>query len=162
MKPKNICSFCLPAVTGVKGGNAPFFLRSVAHKTSACTKLIWACATLLFALCPLAGHAEEADLDAEPPQVRALLDEATTLELSPGNPDKIQRAAMLYCKASKLGSIEAQYRLGMLYFSGRGVQKSLSFASALFSQAAQRGHYQAADMLETVKLRTFKLPPCVA
>ena len=136
--------------------------RSVAHKASAYKQLIWVCAALVLALCPLPSRAEDADLAAEAPLVRTLLNEAATLESSMDNADKIRRAAALYCKASRFGSIEAQYRLGMLYFEGRGVAKNLDFASVLFSQAAQQGHYQALIMLdETVKLRTLKRPSCL-
>jgi TPR repeat protein len=114
-----------------------------------------------FMLFPLQGYAEEADLAEEAPQVRIMLDEAMMLELSESDPDKTRRASMLYCKASRLGSLEAQYRLGMLYFLGRGVPKNLNYASALFSQAAQQGHVKAQDMLETIKFRASKLPPCM-
>lgn len=141
--------------------DAPLACRSpVARKMDACKKWVWACAVLLFAMWALPGNAKNIDLAAEPPQVRALLNEAMELELS-GNPAKIRRAATLYCKASRHGSIEAQYRLGMLYLSGRGVPKNRDFASALFSQAAQQGHARALDMLEGVRLRTLKLPPCL-
>ena len=119
------------------------------------------CTALLLIACPLTSYAKEADLAAEPPQVLALLNEAMTLERSINNPGKIRRAATLYCKASRLGSTEAQYRLGLLYLYGRGMPKNPDFASALFSQAAQLGHAQALNMLEAVRLRSLKLPPCL-
>lgn len=122
---------------------------------------MWVCAALLVVCWPLSGHAIEDGLAAEPPQVRALLNEAMTLERSTNDTDKIRRAATLYCKASRLGSIEAQYRLGLLYLYGRGVPKNIDFASALFSQAAQQGHAKALNMLEAVRLRSLKLPPCL-
>ncbi|MDD5299126.1 MAG: hypothetical protein PHD65_01375 [Gallionella sp.] len=141
-----------------------FHAMTVAAGSDVCRKWLWLCAVLLLALCPLPGQAKDkdADLAAEPPLVRALLNEAATLESSADNPDKIQRAATLYCKASRYGSLEAQYRLGMLYFEGKGVPKDIDYASVLFSQAAQQGHYRALVMLdEAVKLRTLKLPPCL-
>lgn len=161
VKPKNLQSFGLQAMIGALCNASPFFLRSVAYRVFVSRKWIWVCASILFAVWPLPGHAKETDLAAEPRQVRALLNEAMTLERSMGDPGKIRRAASLYCKASRFGSIEAQYRLGLLYLSGRGVSKNLDFASALFSQAAQQGHAQALNMLEIVRLRSLKLPPCV-
>lgn len=126
-----------------------------------CNKWMWICAVLLFALFPLISHAQDTVWATEPPQVRALLNEAMALERSASNFAKIRRAATLYCKASRLGSIEAQYRLGLLYLYGRGVPKNIDFASSLFSQAAQQGHAKALNMLEAVRLRSLKLPPCL-
>lgn len=151
VKPKNLQLFNFRAMTVAAGSDV--------YK-----RWVWLCAALLIALCPLPGQAKDkdADLAAEPPLVRALLNEAATLESSTNNPGKIRRAAMLYCKASRYGSLEAQYRLGILYFEGKGVPRDLDYASVLFSQAAQQGHYQALVMLdEAVKLRTLKLPPCL-
>ncbi|MDD2916200.1 MAG: transglycosylase SLT domain-containing protein [Gallionella sp.] len=132
--------------------------------TGVCIKRIWACTVLAFALCPALVQAEQDDLSelaAEPPQVLALLKKAVTLELAVRNSHEMWNAAVLYCEASRLGSIEAQYRLGMLYAFGRGVPENRAFAAALFSQAAHQGHAQARDMLETVQLRTSELPGCV-
>jgi len=159
-------------VNVVKSGEAQAFdfqAKKVAGKgvaqvcwhTVVCNKWMWICAVLSLALFPLISHAQDTGLATEPPQVRALLNEAMVLELSTSNPGKIRRAAMLYCKASKLGSIEAQYRLGLLYLYGRGVPRNIDFASSLFSQAAQQGHAKALNMLEAVRLRSLKLPPCL-
>lgn len=134
------------------------------RRTGVCIKWIWACTVLVFALCPALVQAEQDDwseLAAEPPQVLALLKKAVALELAVHNSREMWNAAALYCEASRLGSIEAQYRLGMLYAFGRGVPENRAFAAALFSQAAHQGHAQARDMLETVQLRTSELPGCV-
>lgn len=134
------------------------------RKTGVCIKWIWACAALILSLWPILSHAEEddfSDLAADPPQVRALLAKAVTLELAVRNSDEMWNAAVLYCEASRHGSIEAQYRLGMLYAFGRGVPENRAFAAALFSQAAHQGHAQALDMLETVQIRTSELPACM-
>lgn len=122
---------------------------------------MWKCALLIFCLWPLPGYAVEDGLATEAPRVQALLSEAMALERHTNNPDKIRRAATLYCKASRLGSIEAQYRLGLLYYYGRGVSKNVDFATTLFSQAAQQGHAKALSMLETSRLRSLKFPPCL-
>ena len=121
----------------------------------------YACTALLFALWVSPCHAQDVDLAAEPPVVLALLNEAMSLERSTDDPDKMQRAVMLYCKASRYGSLEAQYRFGLLYLSGKGIQKNPDFAATLFSQASQQGYYKAMDMLETVKLRILELPSCL-
>lgn len=60
-----------------------------------------------------------------------------------------------------MGSIEAQYRLGMLYAFGRGVPESRDMAASLFSVAAAQGHAEAQNMLETIRLSSTLLPPCV-
>lgn len=142
--------------------------RSIMRRTGICKKWVCACAALVFAVWPLLSHAEEVHLSVladEPPRVRTLLEKAIKIELSVSNSSEMWRAATLYCEASRLGSIEAQYRLGMLYTFGRGVPKNRAFAAALFSQAAQQGHAQALDMLEAileiVPLRISELPACM-
>jgi TPR repeat protein len=97
----------------------------------------------------------------EPPRVQALLKKAMEIESSAGNSDNKRRAATLYCEASRSGSIEAQYRLGLLYVAGNGVPRNREFAAALFSIAAQHGHALAFDMLETVQFRSIELPACM-
>jgi TPR repeat protein len=160
VKAKNAQSFGLRIITGV-GVFASFHWRSVARYVGFTNKWLCACAVLWFALSPLTSHAQDIGLAVEAPQVRALLKEAMVLERSVNDPAKIRRAASLYCKASRLGSTEAQYRLGLLYLAGKGVPKNRDFASVLFSQAAQQGHARALDMLEGMRLRTLKLPPCL-
>lgn len=160
MKPENIQPFGFRLMT-VADSFLSFFCCAATCSAGLCNKWILACAIVMFALFPFAAHADETGLDVEAPQVRALLSEAMILERTINNPSKIRRAASLYCKASRLGSIEAQYRLGLFYLSGKGVQENRDFASVLFSQAAQQGHAQALDMLEGMRLRTLKLPPCL-
>lgn len=67
----------------------------------------------------------------------------------------------LYCKASRLGSAEGQYRLGMLYAFGKGVVENRALAASLFSSAALQGHLEAQNMLETIAISTTELPQCV-
>lgn len=97
----------------------------------------------------------------EPPQVLAQLYEAMQLEQAQHNPDKIKRAITLYCSASRAGSLEAQYRFGLLYLAGNAVPKNLAVAATLFSQASQQGHLKAMNMLENVQLRKLELPACL-
>ena len=78
-----------------------------------------------------------------------------------GSSEGFWQAARHYCRASKLGSSEAQYRLGMLYAYGKGVPADREFASSLFSIASNQGHDEAGNMLETIQFSGQKLPPCV-
>ncbi|MFZ9138286.1 MAG: transglycosylase SLT domain-containing protein [Hylemonella sp.] len=101
-------------------------------------------------------------LAAEPPALRQLLEQGNALES--GNDESGQstwQAAVHYCKAAGLGSIEGQYRLGMLYAFGQGVPQSRALAAALFSLAAANGHAQASQMLESTQFTSATLPPCV-
>src|SRR4051812_2939799 len=85
----------------------------------------------------------------EPPRIRSLLERAVTYERSRDELDGEWQAAKLYCEASRLGSAEAQYRLGMLYAFGKGVPENRALGASLFSLAAAQGHFYAQKMLET-------------
>jgi soluble lytic murein transglycosylase-like protein len=79
-------------------------------------------------------------------------------ELESSNP---WLAAIDYCEQARHGNTEAQYRLGVLYAFGLGVPENRQMAASLFSLAAQQGHHQAQDMLDTVQIKQTKLPDCV-
>lgn len=98
---------------------------------------------------------------SEPPQIRALLEKAVLSERSQQDLQGEWKAAGLYCEASRMGSAEAQYRLGMLYAFGRGVPKDRGLGASLFSVAASQGHFEAQKMLETINFTTTQLPECV-
>lgn len=102
-----------------------------------------------------------ASFEQAPPAIRALLDQAQGHERSADEVDGAWLAATRYCEAARLGSTEAQYRLGMLFAFGRGVAESREMAASLFSLAASQGHAQAQDMLETIRITSTLLPPCV-
>lgn len=87
---------------------------------------------------------------------RALLQKASRLEHS--NP---WQAASLYCTAAREGSTEAQFRLAMLFAFGQGVPEDRAIAASLLALAAQQGHLQATNMLETIQYSAEKLPDCV-
>ncbi len=95
------------------------------------------------------------------PKLDALMIKAANYESKSESHDNYWQAAAIYCEASKLGSIEAQYRLGMLYAFGKGVPENRAFAASLFSLASRQGHAKAFDMLETVHFKSQELPPCV-
>jgi soluble lytic murein transglycosylase-like protein len=100
-------------------------------------------------------------LDNEPPVIRQLLQDASRLESSMDEVEGEWQAARLYCQASRMGSAEAQYRLGMLYAFGKGVPQSQALGASLFTLASNQGHVQAQRMLETIALTSSELPPCV-
>lgn len=96
----------------------------------------------------------------EPPVIRGLLIKASGLAEDQYNLDATWKAANLYCEASRYGSAEAMYRLGMLYAFGNGVEKNRNYAANLFGLAAMHGHFEAQKMLETIEIRTLDTPPC--
>ena len=100
-------------------------------------------------------------LDEEAPAVRRLLEQASERESAAAAEDGAWQAAALYCEASRSGSLEAQYRLGMLYAFGQGVPESRPYAAALFSMAASQGHARANEMLDSIRLSSDALPACV-
>ena len=102
-----------------------------------------------------------ADDDSEhPPVIMSLLADASHLE-EDGKLDSYWTAANLYCNAARMGSTEAQYRLGMLYAYGKGVPQNRDYASTLFSIASRQGHHEAANMLENIQLKANTPPPCI-
>jgi hypothetical protein len=99
--------------------------------------------------------------DNEPPIIKDLLMRANVLVSDEVDPDGAWKAADMYCKASRYGSAEAVYRLGMLYAFGRGVPENRDYAANLFGIASTHGHYEAQKMLETIEIKTSATPPCV-
>lgn len=100
------------------------------------------------------------DLSGEPPLVQAWLEEGVALEARNSQPEQAWRVAWLYCQAARAGSAEGQYRLGMLYAFGQGVQANRAHAAALFHVAAALGHARAAAMLDSIELTSAELPRC--
>ncbi|EUJ09802.1 soluble lytic murein transglycosylase-like protein [Methylophilaceae bacterium 11] len=98
--------------------------------------------------------------DNEPPLVRGMLERASLL-LDEDEEEAAWKAADLYCQASRYGSAEGAYRLGMLYALGRGVPANRDYAANLFGIASAHGHAEAQKMLETVALTTQQAPACV-
>jgi soluble lytic murein transglycosylase-like protein len=72
------------------------------------------------------------------------------------------RANELYCRAARAGNPEAQFRLGWIYASGRGVPRDDGIAAALFATAAAQGHEHARRRLQSAPMRpSTALPPCL-
>lgn len=99
--------------------------------------------------------------DNEPPLVRSLLERATVMLEDEADQESAWKAANLYCEASRYGSAEGTYRLGMLYAFGRGVPPNRDYAANLFGIASAHGHAEAQKMLETIALTTRATPACV-
>lgn len=99
--------------------------------------------------------------DNEPPLVRSLLERATVMLEDEADHESAWKAANLYCEASRYGSAEGAYRLGMLYAFGRGVPANRDYAANLFGIASAHGHAEAQKMLETIALTTRATPACV-
>lgn len=96
----------------------------------------------------------------ELPQVRLMLERALAYERDADEYEGEWQAAILYCDASRLGSAEGQYRLGMLYAFGKGVPGDRALAASMFSLAASQGHAEAQKMLDTIQMTTSSLPAC--
>lgn len=92
----------------------------------------------------------------EPPAVARLLQEGDRAERG----SQFAKAAARYCTAARFGSAEAQFRLGRLYQSGRGVRRDAAIGATLFRVAAQRGHVQARKSLGQAR-HPFVLPDCL-
>lgn len=124
--------------------------------------------TLMLLLFGLACHSGWAftvsqleTFENEPPLVRNLLERATVMLEDETDHESAWKAAGLYCEASRYGSAEGAYRLGMLYAFGRGVPANRDYAANLFGIASGHGHVEAQKMLETIALTTRATPACV-
>src|SRR4030042_876904 len=124
-------------------------------------KILLCCPIFIFTTSAAVSGAEPSEMIEGGPRLSALMHKAATCEASAESHEEFWQAAAIYCEASRLGSTEAQYRLGMLYAFGKGVPGNRTFAASLFSMASQQGHSQAFDMLETVNFKSQELPPCV-
>lgn len=101
------------------------------------------------------------DATNPPPAVALLMQQAQADEQNADSYEGLWQAANRYCNASRLGSTEAQFRLGMLFAFGRGVPEDREIAASLFSSASLQGHAQAHAMLDTIRMTSHKLPACV-
>lgn len=126
------------------------------------TIIILSCWSIIFFMVSAAlSGSEPSKVSEGGHKLDELLLKAANYEANAGSHDDYWHAAVIYCEASKLGSIEAQYRLGMLYAFGKGVPENRAFAASMFSLASRQGHAKAFDMLETVHFESQDLPPCV-
>lgn len=131
--------------------------------------LVRVCCALWFAAILLVANSARADFSDkellafanEPPVIAELLQRALLLERNESLEDGYWQAAKLYCQASRYGSGEAYFRLGILYAAGKGVPVNRDLASALFAVASAQGHYESQKMLETLELVYVDMPDCI-
>jgi soluble lytic murein transglycosylase-like protein len=123
--------------------------------------IILCCSMFILMASAAASGSESSDAGEGGHKLNALLLKAASYEASAESHEGYWQAAAIYCEASRLGSTEAQYRLGMLYAFGKGVPENRAFAASLFSMASHQGHQKAFDMLETVNFKSQELPACV-
>lgn len=72
------------------------------------------------------------------------------------------KAADLYCRAARLGFVDAQFALGWMYANGRGVSRDDGVAAHLFAMAAEQGHGHAREMVRYIRPAVATpLPRCL-
>ena len=71
------------------------------------------------------------------------------------------KAVQLYCEASRLGDVEAQYNLGWMYANGRGVRRDDATAAYFFAMSAKQGDALSQRMLRQVGDPAGKPPECL-
>lgn len=124
-------------------------------------RILLCCSMFFFMTSAVASGSESSEVSEGGHKLNALLLKAASYEAAAESHDDFWQAAAIYCEASRLGSTEAQYRLGMLYAFGKGVPENRAFAASLFSIASHQGHRKAFDMLETINFKSQELPACV-
>lgn len=68
-------------------------------------------------------------------------------DVPPGEPDPDRMAARWYFEAAQQGHADAQYALGLFFFSGKGVVQSRDEALKWLRRAAASGHADARRFL---------------
>ena len=122
--------------------------------------LILAMESPVFAASVMPGPIDEGTLSIESPVVQKILRRGYFLEHSNANGNDMENAARLYCLAARLGSLEAQYRLGLMILDGRGITHSSNSATTWFSIAAGNGHERSSTALETIGIEKESLLDC--
>jgi TPR repeat protein len=88
-------------------------------------------------------------------------EEASLYEHGEGVERDGPRAAVLYCKAARMGDAQAQYNLGWMYSTGRDIERSDTTAAFFFHAAAEQGWKQALQMLGSVGGISTEVPACM-
>ncbi len=91
----------------------------------------------------------------------SLFQQALALENGEGVARNPQLAANLYCRAARLGDVEAQYNLGWMYANGRGIARDDAVAAYFFKAAAGQGMQAAQRMLQVVGQPAADTPECM-
>ena len=84
----------------------------------------------------------------EAPRVRALLEQAWSVEFGQDGIRHPALAITLYCMAGRLGSAEAYFRAGLLVRRSARDAASAARAATLFANAARLGHAAAVEELD--------------
>jgi soluble lytic murein transglycosylase-like protein len=92
----------------------------------------------------------------------ALVRLAEQAEHGEGRAPDLQQASQLYCAAARDGNAAAAYRLGWMYFNGRGVERDDALAAGLFELAQKNGHAFAEVSLQHLRRVVPALPECMA
>lgn len=82
---------------------------------------------------------------------------AENYEHGRGVAQNYQKAYRLYCMAVSRGDVEANYRLGWMYFNRRGVAKDNAMAAGWFKRGADRGDPHAQKMLGVISATQSKI-----
>jgi len=93
------------------------------------------------------------------PEVEEILATALSLEHGEGTPRDLPRAIAAYCLAAGMGSADAAFALGWIYYVSRGVPGDDDLAARWFALAAARGHRQAAHLLGRLSIEPPGPPP---
>lgn len=117
---------------------------------------LW-CVCAVIGSLPFASLAQTTAFQGEPPAIVRMLQEGDRAERG----GRFAVAVGRYCAAARFGSTEAQYRLGRLYHTGRGVRRDAAVAATLLSVAARKGHVQAARLLGQTT-QAYALPDCMS
>ena len=91
----------------------------------------------------------------------ALRIEAAQYEHGDGVTRDPAKAVQLYCEASRLGDVVAQYNLGWMHAQGRGIPRDDTTAAWFFTMAAKQGDALATRMLRQVGEPADKAPECL-
>ena len=97
-----------------------------------------------------------------PAQVARWRDDAKLYEHGEGGlPRDAQKAAQLYCRASRFGDAESQFSLAWMLTNSRGIQRDEAQAAHLFAAAAEQGMEQAVNMAKSLGEPLGAPPPCL-
>ena len=96
-----------------------------------------------------------------PAQVERWRTEAKSLEHGDGVERDPVRAAQLYCRASRFGDAESQFRLAWMLTNARGIERDEAQAAHLFAAAAEQGYAQAQNILSRMGTPQGPPPACL-
>lgn len=120
---------------------------------------------LLFMLFAASGQAAVAlqapQMDVAPPRIKALLEEAWSLEQSATDSEDQALAAAIYCEAARYGNPEAHYRAGLIYLRGPSDVRDLVAAKSFLTYATELGHEEAIALLPELQEQAIREPVCL-